>query len=138
MVALYSKLLPLIYTSCIFHLILTSSSRSLAFTEFYSNIFSGKKKLYLLFIIMIVSYDRCDRACIYTMRFQLEIGMHSTVFSLSFHTWCGNGRKSLGISPALSCFHLSTVELFSPSNPKWFLEPVSRFEKNHSYIRYFS
>lgn len=41
---------------------LTSSSHSLAFTEFYSNIFSGKK-LYLLFIIMIVAivpvYTRC-------------------------------------------------------------------------------
>lgn len=84
------------------------------------------------------NYDRCDRACIYTMSCQLEIGMHSTVFSLSVHTWCGNGRKSFGISPALFCFHWSTVELFSPSNPKWFLEPVSRFEKNHSYIRYFS
>lgn len=53
--------------------------------------------------------------------------------------WCGNGRKSLGIFHRLRpASILSTVELFSSSNPKWFLEPVSRFEKNHSYIRYFS
>jgi len=50
--------------------------------------------------------------------------------------WKKELRYFTGIAP--SCFHLSTVELFSPSNPKWFLEPVSRFEKNHSYIRYFS
>lgn len=104
------------------------------FTEFFAQVFLADK-LRLPFY----DYDRCDRTLrtrwhprldIYRLRDAQFFPPNPSVLAVEME------EAASTFYLARSRFHLSIMQLFSPSNlQKWFLEPEFQFEKNHYYIR---